>query len=156
MKLKLTSKNITTTRQSPVNATKLSKFADVACSIEKYQIIPLHNALVNDDVGDEHDGNKFIELSEYMKLICTEPLKFDDSRESLNVPGKSYVWLAPISEAKCGVNNTVSRNKLNFILKGNNNTFYVLKRMVNSVTDVSLLDSSCCPILTTNRKKRKK
>ena len=46
---------------------------------------------------------KIIELSEYMKRICTEPLNFYDSRESRNVPGRNTVWLAPTSEAKCGV-----------------------------------------------------
>ena len=65
-----------------------------------------------------------------MKRICTEPFKLYDSRESHHGPDKSYVWLASTSKAKCGVNNTLSRNKLIFILKGNNTTVNVLNMMV--------------------------
>ena len=102
MYLKSKYKNIKITRQSPVNTTKLSKFADVPCSIEQYQFNPFHNSPVNNDVGEENDGNKIIELSEYTKLIYTETLKFYKSRESHNGPGRNTVWLEPTSEAKCG------------------------------------------------------
>ena len=153
IEVKLTSNNITTIRKSPVNDTKLAELADAAYYMKQYQLIPLHNSPENNDLGDEHDGKEFMELSEYMKKICTEPSKFHETIESLNEPGKTYIWLPPTSEAKYGVNNTVSRNKLNCLLKGNNTTFNLLKYMVNNVTDVSLLDSACCPNFTSNMRK---
>ena len=155
IEVKLTSNNITTIRQSPVNDTNLSELADAACSMKKYQLITLHSTPVNNDVGDEHDGKEFMKLSEYMKNICTQPYKFHDTIESLNEPGKTYLWLPQTSEAKCGVNNIVSRNKLNFILKGNNTTVHRLNYMVNNVTDFSLFYSACCPNITSNRRKKK-
>ena len=57
-----------------------------------------------------------------MKQIFTEPLKFYDSKQSCNVPGRSYIWLGPTTDAKCTGNKIDSRNKLNCILKGNNTT----------------------------------
>ena len=63
-----------------MNDTKLAEFSDAACSMKKYQWIHLHNAPVNNDVGDKHDGKEFMKLSEYMKNICTQPLKLDDTR----------------------------------------------------------------------------
>ena len=50
---------------------------------EKYPLIPINNAPVNNDVGDKHDGKEFMELSEYMKNICTQPYKFHETIDHL-------------------------------------------------------------------------
>ena len=80
---------------------------------------------------------------------------FDGSKDSLHEPGKTYVWIPPTSETKCGVNKKVSRNKLDCILKGKNTTVHQLDCMVNNVTYLSLYDSACFQNLTSNKRKKK-
>ena len=50
-----------------MNDIKLAYLEDVVCSMKQCKLIPLHNAPENNDVGDKHDSNKLMELSEYMK-----------------------------------------------------------------------------------------
>ena len=45
--------------------------------------------------------------------------------------------------------------KLNCILQGKNTTVHQLDCMVKNVTDLSLLDSACCPNVTSNTKNNK-
>ena len=90
-----------------------------------------------------------------MKIIITDPLEFEGSNQSCNAAGKSYVRLGPATNAQWKGRKIDSRNKLNFILKGNNSTVNVLKMKVNSGINFSYLDSVCCPIATKNKKKRK-
>ena len=82
--------------------------------------------------------------------------EFYDSKQSCNVPGRSYIWLGPTTDAKCTGNKIVSRNKLSFILKVENTTVHVLKMKVNSLTNASSLDSVFCHISTNNKKKKRK
>ena len=70
---------MTTITKSPVNDTKLSKLAYVACCIKKYKSINFNNTPLNTDVGEKHDGQIFMKLSEYMNKLCTETYKFHGS-----------------------------------------------------------------------------
>ena len=72
---------------------------------------------------------------------------FYGSTDSLNEPGITYVWIPPISDTKCGVNNKLSRDKLDCILKVNNTTVHQVDCIVNNVTNISLYDSCFALIL---------
>ena len=101
IELNVTSTNTTTTtRQSSKNVTKLDEFADVACSIEEYQVNPLNNTCGNKNNEEETHGNNIMELQTYMKKIITNPLEFEGINQSCNAAGKSYVRLGPATNAQ--------------------------------------------------------
>ena len=62
-----------------MNNTKLAKLADLTCCMEIDKSVHLDNTPVNTDVGDKHDGQKFMKLSEYMNKVCTETYMFHGS-----------------------------------------------------------------------------
>ena len=72
---------------------------------------------------------------------------FNFSIYSLHEPGKTYVWISPESETKCGENNKVSMNKLDSILKGKNKKVHKIDCMVNNVKYLSLFDSAFSQML---------